>query len=112
MQYYCDGWPLKTISLVISYIFHFHNLLQHRLDPRVFIYEFHYLTEVIPEVQQFDTCGSKSTEEIQCFFSYAQFKILILLSVFQIQIHRLLRSFLLKDVLESVLTGKGDCLFT
>ena len=34
-----------------------HYLLQHRLDPRVFIYEFHHLPEVIPEVNNSIAAG-------------------------------------------------------
>ena len=39
-------------------------LFQHRLNPRIFINEFHHLPEVIPEVQQFDTFGSAQNQEV------------------------------------------------
>ena len=39
------------------------NPRQKRLDPRVFIDEFNNLTEVIPQVQHFDTYGSKEGAE-------------------------------------------------
>jgi hypothetical protein len=56
-----------------------HYFFQHRLDPRVLINESHDLPEIIPEVQDFDTCGStQSTEAIQCFFLCVPFSLLVI----------------------------------
>ena len=56
----------------IELLFMLLYLFQHRLNPRIFINEFHDLAEIIPQVQHFDTYGSKRLTGMSAFFRYTK----------------------------------------